>query len=84
MRLVRGILGRAVSLAISITLVLSTVQFAPAYAAPPELPPARRELVDKRTASSRTWDNRDGTYTYESYVEPIHFKNAETGFFEEI
>ncbi|MHB1342635.1 MAG: DNRLRE domain-containing protein, partial [Coriobacteriia bacterium] len=84
MRLVRGIFGRAVSLAISFTLVLSTVQVAPAYAAPPEQPPARRELVDKRTASSRTWDNRDGTYTYESYVEPIHFKNAETGFFEEI
>ncbi|MHB8925679.1 MAG: DNRLRE domain-containing protein, partial [Coriobacteriia bacterium] len=84
MRLVRGIFGRAVSLAISFTLVLSTVQVAPAYAAPPEQPPARRELVDKRTASSRTWDNRDGTYTYESYVEPIHFKNPASGFFEEI
>ncbi|MCE5190430.1 MAG: DNRLRE domain-containing protein [Actinomycetia bacterium] len=84
MRFSRGIFVRALSLVLSFALTLSTIQVAPAYASPSPMPPARRELVDKRTQFSKTYDNRDGTFTYESYLEPIHFANNETGIFDEI
>ncbi|MEA5074904.1 MAG: DNRLRE domain-containing protein, partial [Coriobacteriia bacterium] len=44
----------------------------------------RRELPDQRTPYSKTYDNGDGTRTLESYGEPIHYRDAASGNYEEI
>ena len=63
-------------------LLGGVVYVAPATAAERTLP--RVELADKRTSFSKTYDNRDGTYTYESYLEPVHYMDRATGMWEEI
>lgn len=37
-------------------------------------PPPPSELVQERTASSRTFDNHDGTFTTSLYSGPVHFR----------
>ncbi len=46
----------------------------PPVAQPAEDPAAEPvELVEERTASSRTFDNGDGTFTTKLYTDPIHY-----------
>lgn len=40
------------------------------------------ELVEKRTATSKTYDNGDGTFTTKIYSTPVHFQ--ENGLWREI
>jgi RHS repeat-associated protein len=40
-------------------------------------PPPPSELIQQRTASSRTFDNHDGTYTTSLYSGPVHFREAQ-------
>ena len=47
---------------------------------PPAQHPARRELTEKRSADSRTFDNDDGTYTAEIYGGPIHYKGRDGNY----
>ena len=42
-----------------------------------DTPPPPSELVGQRTASSRTLDNHDGTYTTSLYSGPVHYRNAQ-------
>jgi len=70
---------RIVAVALTFALLANVVQIAPAAAAVPEPKPVRRELEDKRTAFSRTWDNGDGTRTFETYFEPLHFRDLASG-----
>jgi RHS repeat-associated protein len=43
-------------------------------------PPPPDELVQYRTASSRTFDNHDGTYTTAAYSGPIQYRDDEGNF----
>ena len=36
----------------------------------------KTEVVGKRTQTSKTFNNSDGTYTTEIYEAPIHFKDS--------
>jgi hypothetical protein len=49
----------------------------------PLQPQQRVELLDKRTADSRTFANPDGSFTTESFAGPIHYR-GESGRFEPI
>lgn len=40
-------------------------------------PPPPSELIQKRTASSRTLDNHDGTFTTSLYSGPVHFRDGQ-------
>lgn len=43
-------------------------------------PPPPSELVQYRTASSRTFDNHDGTYTTAAFSGPIHYRDDQGRF----
>ena len=43
-------------------------------------PPPPSELVPYRTASSRTFDNHDGTYTTSAYSGPIQYRDDQGRF----
>jgi hypothetical protein len=40
---------------------------------PIRIPPHAKEVVERRTPSSRTFDHGDGTFTTESFTEQIHY-----------
>ena len=40
-------------------------------------PPPPSELVGQRTATSRTFDNHDGTYTTSLYSGPVHYRDGQ-------
>ena len=40
--------------------------------------------MDKRTATTKTFDNGDGTWTLESYLEPVNYVDEDTGTWLEI
>jgi len=68
---------------VAISVLTGNVVFvAPAAAVEATL--QRVELTDKRTAYSKTYDNRDGTYTFESYLEPVHYMDTSAGTWDEI
>ncbi|MDP3631088.1 MAG: DNRLRE domain-containing protein [Actinomycetota bacterium] len=71
----RGYVRRLVAAVLSFTLLVSVVQVAPAAAKAVAPAPVKRELTDERTAYSRTWDNGDGTRTYEAFLEPRHYRD---------
>lgn len=41
-----------------------------------------KEVIGKRTANTKTFDNSDGTHTLQIYQEPVHYK--ENGAYKEI
>jgi hypothetical protein len=63
-----------VATALAFTLLTSVVQIAPAAAVVPEPTPPRREVLEKRTQNSKIFDNGDGSFSYEEYRQPIHYK----------
>jgi len=70
---------------VSLVLVLTLASASVTYAAPPpEEVPVPIEDVTKRTANTRTLDNRDGTYTLEGHLAPIHYLDPATGSYEGI
>ncbi|MCL2504604.1 MAG: hypothetical protein FWE94_08485, partial [Coriobacteriia bacterium] len=69
------------SLVLVLTLAFASVTYA---APPPEEVPVPIEDVTKRTANTRTLDNRDGTYTLEGHLAPIHYLDPATGAYEGI
>ena len=65
--------------------LLLPVPFVPRVAAPDAATagaPDRVELPAKRTATSKTFRNDDGTLTTELYAEPIHFRGSDGGWHE--
>jgi RHS repeat-associated protein len=64
---------------LSFVLLSSVIHVGPAAAAPTAPTPIKRELADQRTAYSRTWDNGDGTRTYESFFDPINYRDIASG-----
>jgi RHS repeat-associated protein len=73
------LLSQALSCVLSVCLVAGSVGIPTAYAAPAKPQPVRREVVEKRTAFSKAYDNGDGTYTYEAYPNPVHFRDEASG-----
>lgn len=43
-------------------------------------PALRREVEELRTETSRTYDNGDGTYSTEQFLDPVHVENADGSF----
>ncbi|MCE5190684.1 MAG: DNRLRE domain-containing protein [Actinomycetia bacterium] len=75
---------RIVATTLSVVLLSSVVQIAPAAAAAPEPAPVRREVLEKRTERSKIYDNGDGTFSYEEYPEPIHYRPTPSSPWAEI
>ena len=53
---------------------------APSKKEAPQPNPARQEVVEKRTETSQTFDNGDGTFTVYINSAPIHYKDKEGSF----
>ena len=69
---------------VCVALIAQLVYVPPARAVQPQQKPSPHELADKRTVSSRTYDNGDGTYTYESYAQPVNYFDQEEGGWKHI
>jgi RHS repeat-associated protein len=74
----RAWLAQLLALALALTVIsvleLPLAATRNAQAVPP---PPPTELVAERTASSRTFDNHDGTYTTTGYSGPIHYRDTQ-------
>jgi len=66
-------------------LLAQTCAPAIAFATPkPKEKPVPREVVERRGTHSKTLDNGDGTYTYQSFMTPIHYRAPGSSTFEPI
>jgi RHS repeat-associated protein len=66
----------ALALALAVASILE-LPLAATTTAAADPPPPPSELVGQRTASSRTFDNHDGTYTTSLYSGPVHYRDAQ-------
>ncbi|MDQ3981839.1 MAG: DNRLRE domain-containing protein, partial [Actinomycetota bacterium] len=74
----RGLTRRWFAIAVAVALA-ATLPAVPAAAQPPdpEPPQGRKEVVEQRTATSKTYLNEDGSFTTDVHSAPVHYRGRD-------